>query len=90
MTLGKTIQTARKAKNLSAANLAEHITGRNGSLVSQSYISQIENGGVIPNKDILTQISNFLGMDLEVLSKMAVEEKLEVCERELRRDYGLL
>jgi transcriptional regulator with XRE-family HTH domain len=59
--IGKMVQTMRKAKNLSQAELAE------SSGMTREYIGLIERGSVNPSVEVLMKIASALNCYLDVL-----------------------
>ena len=56
MEFGEYLRTLRKAKGMTMVDLAI------GSEVSQSYLSQLENGSKSPSAQVIRAISNTLGV----------------------------
>lgn len=69
MHLGKTIQSIRKSRGLTQADLAKAIKR------SQVYISKMENGDFQPSLKIISQISDIIKVPVPVLMWAALEEK---------------
>jgi len=67
MKIGNTIKTIRKKKGIQQNELAEK------SGISQTYLSQIENGTRTATLETLEKISNALDVPLSVLSFLSLE-----------------
>lgn len=65
MWLGKVIETARKEKNLSVAELAR-LSG-----VNRNVIDRIESGGCTPTLPTLTTLAEAMGTHADVLQRRA-------------------
>lgn len=69
MRLGATIKDLRQRAGFLQEDLAERVG------ITQSYLSQIENGHKEPNLSTLRQISEKLGVSLPILLFLAMEYK---------------
>lgn len=71
-TFGQVISDARKEKTLSQKELAERLKKEDGEAISPQYLNDIEHDRRNPPSEfILKQISNELGIPLDVLSYYA-------------------
>lgn len=82
-TLGGMVALARLAKGLSQEKLGE-LAGMNCS-----FIAKLETNKVVPKEEKLKRISSHLGLDEEVVLRMAAEERKKHRERPLRPLSGL-
>lgn len=63
---GQILHDARKEVKMTQSQLAEKVN------VTKSYISRLENGGVIPSVSMFYRIINALGMKIEIVRTVAV------------------
>lgn len=63
---GQILHDARKEMKMSQSQLAEKVN------VTKSYISRIENGGIVPSVGMFYRIVNALGMRIELVKTVAV------------------
>lgn len=68
MNIGHIIKQIRVSKKISQGFLA------NACEISQTYLSQIENGGKEPAKATLKKLSDFLGIPVPALVWLSIEE----------------
>jgi transcriptional regulator with XRE-family HTH domain len=77
--LGQKLKQARHAKNMDQGQLARELG------VTQSCISQFENGQRYPKEHMLSKLSTILGMSKEMLSNTGMQQRLvEVLERAIK------
>lgn len=63
---GQILHDARRETGMTQSQLAERIN------VTKSYISRIENGGIIPSVSMFYRIIEALGMRIEIVRPVAV------------------
>jgi transcriptional regulator with XRE-family HTH domain len=81
MTFGQKLKQLRLKKGLTQQQLAERL-----GYVTNSYISDVENGHFLPSKEKLEKIARALGVSFRVLEDLLIESKLEalgIKEKEL-------
>ena len=69
MNLGLAVKTLRKNKGLTQGNLCEMIG------ITQSYLSQVENGNKEPSIYVVKKIADALGIPMALLFWFALTEK---------------
>lgn len=84
--IGQYLRAKREEAGIFQRDVAKHAG------VSESTISRIESGEVLPTVDVLVRIGEYLGLDLtELLTRLGNHAKQELPELEeyLREKYGL-
>lgn len=82
MNLGDTIKMIRSEKKLTQTSLA------NKSLITQTYLSQIESNSKEPNVSTLKKISNGLDIPLPILFFLSIDNEDIVEEK--REAYAMI
>lgn len=62
---GQILQDARKDLKITQSQLAERVN------VTKSYISRVENGGIVPSVSMFYRIINALGLRIELVRTIA-------------------
>ena len=76
-------KSARTKKNLTIQVVADKLK------VSQGYINKIEIHSEIPKKDLLIEMCKLLNLDIKKMIQVAIKQKLEVYEKQLRKRYDV-
>ncbi len=63
---GQILHDVRKEAKMTQSQLAEKVN------VTKSYISRLENGGVVPSVSMFYRIIDALGMRVEIVSQSAI------------------
>lgn len=69
MDLGLAVRTLRKSKGLTQGNFCEMVG------ITQSYLSQVENGNKEPSIDVVKKIADALGTPMPVLFWFTLTEE---------------